>query len=92
MFFHVGTTACGETYTDNDSVAAIAALYFTKSKDAMCGKQIQVNDPQSGLTATIKIVDQCANCLYGDIALSPTAFELFRNRDLGSFNVEWEFL
>lgn len=91
-YFDVDKTACGGTYTKTDYVAAISEYYFADGFDAVCGRQVQVIDPDSGLDVTVTIVEICNQCSRGDIALTTTAFEQLRNTSAGSCSVEWQFL
>lgn len=91
-YFDVGKTACGETYKKTDYVAAISDYYFTNDFDAVCGREVQVIDPNSGLDVTVTIVEICNQCSRGDIALTTTAFEQLRSISAGSCSVEWQFL
>lgn len=94
-FYTVGTTACGKNYTNHDYVAGIARNFFTNPDpklDTMCGKKVQVYDPDSGLSVEATIADICRECLYGDINLSRSAFEQLRSTRVGTFSVEWQLL
>lgn len=91
-YFEVGQTVCGRTYKNTDYVAAISDYYFADQLDDVCGREVQVIDPNSGLDVTVTIVDVCRHCSRGDIALTISAFERFRSLSAGTIGVEWQFL
>lgn len=94
-YYNLGLTACGEVFHNSDYVAAIAFSYWTTpnpNKDPMCYKRARVTDPTNGKSIVVAIKDKCSGCKLGDIDLSPTAFEQFRNKDVGRFTVSWDFI
>lgn len=94
-YYNLGMTACGQNFTDKDYVAAIAFSYWTTPNpnvDPMCQKHAKVIDPTNGKSITVAIKDKCGACKRDDIDLSPTAFEQFRNLDVGRFTVSWDFV
>lgn len=93
--FQVGKTACGDNYTDKDLVAAVSDAYFTNLNadiDEICGKEILVYDPTSGLSIVVKVVEKCRRCWFTEIGLSRYAFEQLRSTSIGRFSVEWTFM
>lgn len=88
-------TACGQVFNDNDYVAAIAFSYWTTpnpNNDPMCQKRARVTDPSTGKSVTVSIKDKCGGCQRGDIDLSPVAFQQLRDKSVGRFHVNWDFI
>lgn len=94
-YYNLGLTACGQVFTDNDYVAAIAFSYWTDpnpNNDKMCQKQARVIDQSNGKSVVVAIKDKCSACKRDDIDLSPIAFEQLRNLTVGRFTVSWDFI
>lgn len=92
-YYDLGMTACGQTYTDNDLVAAIAFNYFKKpnpNEDEMCGKKAIAKG--NGKSVTVMIKDKCGSCKEGDIDLSKAAFRQLSDLSVGRFQVTWDFI
>lgn len=56
-----------------------------------CGACALVTGPY-GDQITVKIVDQCPECLPGDIDFSPTAFEQLAPKIEGRIDISWEYI
>ncbi|CAF1387282.1 unnamed protein product [Rotaria sordida] len=76
----VGYTACGTMHNDNEYIAALNAIQFDRQtpksnpqKNSLCNKLVHVHGPNGSVT--VKIVDKCRECRYGDLALSKVAFK-----------------
>lgn len=94
-YFSLGLTACGQVYTDDDMVAAIAFSYFTSPNpnvDPMCGKQVKIIDPTTLKYVMVTIVDKCEDCKTNDIDVSPSAFEKLKPKIVGRSKVAWDFI
>lgn len=92
----MGLTACGQTYSDSDLVAALGFQYFTApnpNNDPMCGRRVRVTDPASGKSVEVTIRDKCQSCTGNDnIDLSPAAFRKLRDTSVGRFRGQWDFI
>lgn len=94
-WYNLGMTACGQVFSDNDYVAAIAFSYWTTpnpNNDPMCQRRARVIDPSNGRSVDVAIKDKCASCGRDDIDLSPAAFQQLRNLDVGRFNINWNWI
>ncbi|CAG8551206.1 8944_t:CDS:1 [Funneliformis caledonium] len=71
---------------ENDMIAAI----FMKQLE-MCFKCIEVRNPANDKSIIVKFIDKCADCPpeSDNIDLTPTAFKLLANLDLGRVEIEW---
>jgi hypothetical protein len=99
MFYDPGLGACGVTSSSSDLVFALPASEFDPSPGGNpnhnhnCGRRAEVTrDGRSMVTVTV--VDRCAGCAYGDIDLSPTAFQQLggSERSEGRVKVTWSFI
>lgn len=94
-YYNLGLTACGQVYTNSDMVAAIAFSYFTSPNpniDPMCGKQVKIIDPTTLKSIKVTIRDKCEGCKVNDIDVSPSAFEKLKPKNVGRFQVVWDFI
>ncbi|CAF3201730.1 unnamed protein product [Rotaria sp. Silwood2] len=76
----VGYTVCGTMHNDNEYIAALNAVQFdppspndTRHKNSLCNKLAHVHGPNGSVT--VKILDKCRECRYGDLALSKATFK-----------------
>lgn len=93
--YSLGLTACGQVYTDQDMVAAIAFDYFTSPNpnvDPICGRQAKIIDPTTLKYIVVAIRDKCENCKKNDIDVSSTAFKKLKPLTVGRFKVLWDFI
>ena len=95
----VGLGSCGHLNQDSEHVAALAAgtmhLYnpSNPNNNPVCGHKVRVwNDAHPSKTVTVAIVDTCPGC-HGkyDLDLSPAAFDVLANPDVGRIKISWEF-
>ncbi|XP_026819937.1 uncharacterized protein LOC113558644 [Rhopalosiphum maidis] len=94
-YYNLGLTACGQVYTDEEMVAAIAFGHFTTPNpnlDPMCGKQVKVMDPTTLKSIVVTVRDKCEACKMNDIDVSPSAFEKLKPKTVGRFKVVWDFI
>lgn len=94
-YYDLGLTACGQVYTNDDMVAAIAFSYFTSPNpnfDPICGKQVKITDPATFKSVIVTIRDKCEGCKTNDIDVSPSAFEKLKPKSVGRFKVIWDFI
>ncbi|KAJ8469780.1 hypothetical protein ONZ45_g16779 [Pleurotus djamor] len=86
-FFQPGLGACGANSLSTDLIVALSPSQFAGG--ANCFKHIKVNFNGRQIDATV--VDLCPGCGGDGIDLSPTAFELLENPDVGRIQVDWNF-
>jgi expansin (peptidoglycan-binding protein) len=87
-----GITACGDTPTDADYVAAVAPTYWTaanRNADPLCGAVLAVTDADSHLTVTARIRDMCPSCGVDRIELSRNAFAVVAEPSAGITPATW---
>ncbi|TDL14677.1 hypothetical protein BD410DRAFT_693725, partial [Rickenella mellea] len=66
------TTACGQTFSDDDLIAGIANSRFTTT---VCGKRLVVTNTNTGQQVTVSIEDDCPACENAEsLVLSDEAF------------------
>lgn len=80
-----GVGNCTIEFTSSDFIAAINAPQWAGS--AHCGECVLVTGPLG--SALVKIVDQCPECLGGDLDLSPAAFAAIANPIDGRVPISW---
>ncbi|CAG8585147.1 7449_t:CDS:2 [Paraglomus brasilianum] len=92
-FYEVGLGACGKVNNDNELVAALSAPQFgsppNPNNSPFCGRQVRVNGPSGSVTVTL--VDRCEACQFGDLDLSPTAFQQIAPLSAGRVQITWDF-
>ncbi|MBY0425909.1 MAG: RlpA-like double-psi beta-barrel domain-containing protein, partial [Cytophagales bacterium] len=55
-----------------------------------CGTCVRILGPSGEVT--VKIVDECPSCAYGDIDLALGAFPLIANPILGRVKIKWQYV
>ncbi|CAF1159563.1 unnamed protein product [Didymodactylos carnosus] len=92
-----GYTACGRLHVNTDLIAGLNAAQFDPSpdgnpnKNSNCGKHVQVYGPRGSVTVIIS--DRCAGCAYGDLNLTPTAFQTaVGDLSVGRAQISWRFV
>jgi expansin (peptidoglycan-binding protein) len=86
--FYVSATGVGNCtieFTSADHIAAINAAQWAGS--AHCGECLRVTGPLG--TVDVKVVDQCPECLAGDLDLSPSAFAAIADPLDGRVGISW---
>jgi expansin (peptidoglycan-binding protein) len=84
-----GTGNCSFDPSPNDLM--IGAMNHTDySASAVCGSCVELTGPKG--TIKIRIVDQCPECLPGDIDLAPQAFDLMAEHALGRVTINWHYI
>lgn len=94
-YYDLGLTACGQTYTNADMVAALAFDWFTTpnpNEDPMCGRMVRITDPATSNTVEVEVRDKCQACQHDDIDVSPTAFQTLQPLEVGRYKVTWDFI
>ncbi|KAG6836559.1 hypothetical protein H0H93_006786 [Arthromyces matolae] len=64
-WFYVGLGSCGETNVDTDYIVALNPTMYASGSH--CGKQIQITDAASGVSATATVRDTCPGCGVDDL-------------------------
>lgn len=80
-----GVGNCTIEFTSASLIAAINAPQWAGS--AHCGECLRVTGPLG--TVDVKVVDQCPECLTGDLDLSPAAFAAIANPIDGRVAISW---
>ena len=96
----VGFGSCGHLNKDTDHVAALATGSMTfynpsnPNNNPICGHKVKVWETgKPSKTVTVTIEDTCPGC-HGkyDLDLSPAAFNLLDNPQVGRIKISWEFV
>lgn len=81
-----GTGNCGFDASPNDLlVAAMNAADYNTA--AWCGACLEVTGPMG--TVTVRVVDQCPECVHGDLDLSREAFAMIAPLSAGRVPITW---
>lgn len=87
--FADGSGNCSFPATPNDLL--VGAMNHTDYADsAVCGACASVVGPTG--TVVVRLVDRCPECPQGDIDLSPEAFALIADIDLGRVPITWTYV
>lgn len=99
-YYHLSgdVTACGTTHSDQEFVCALNSHQFdpktpfgNPNNNTLCGRKVRVTGPNG--TAEVTIVDRLPSGQYGDLDLSPAAFDcIVGNRNIGRAQVTWKFV
>ncbi|ANB15607.1 hypothetical protein AWJ20_3244 [Sugiyamaella lignohabitans] len=93
-FYEVGLGACGITNTDSDFIAALNAPMFgdfpNPNANPNCGKKAQIF--RNGKSVTVTITDKCPTCAYGNLDLSPAAFDVIADPAEGRVEITWSWV
>lgn len=81
-----GQGNCAQKHTRND---AIVAMNGAQWKLADCFKWVTIHLNQT--TTKAQIVDQCPDCPYGALDMSPAIFSQFYPLEKGIFQMSWEY-
>jgi hypothetical protein len=71
-YYYPGLGACGWTNGQNDMIAAVSKIIFTKQNP--CGRKIRVKGPKGSVD--VKVVDKCMGCTEGSVSDFPQMREL----------------
>ena len=82
-----GTGACGQPTSNSQLVGAMNASQYSK---ANCGRCAAIKGPLGSVT--VKILDKCPGCAFGDIDLSQTAFQKIAKLADGRVKMTWSFV
>ena len=81
-----GTGHCSFDASPNDlMVAAMNAVDYNNA--AWCGACLAVTGPMGSVT--VRVVDQCPECLHGALDLSPQAFQMLSPLSAGRIPITW---
>lgn len=81
------TGACGIPTPPDDLVAALNGKQYAKEN---CGRCVTVDGPKGSVT--VRVIDKCPGCGFGDIDLSDTAFTRIADKSAGRVKVTWRFV
>eukprot|EP00026_Physarum_polycephalum_P023761 Phypoly_transcript_29267.p1 GENE.Phypoly_transcript_29267~~Phypoly_transcript_29267.p1 ORF type:complete len:128 (+),score=14.33 Phypoly_transcript_29267:53-385(+) len=84
-YFYPGLGACGWTNGNNDLIAAVNAAQYSGT----CGRYATVHGPNGSVR--VQLVDKCPGCAYGDLDLSPAAFQKIAPLSAGRVSITWDF-
>ncbi|KAF8602114.1 hypothetical protein BDV93DRAFT_474913 [Ceratobasidium sp. AG-I] len=76
---------CGIKPTQSDYVVALGSPFWNDG--ANCGRNVTIG--AYGKQGDFLIADQCTDCAYGDLRLSPALFETSTSLDVEAFNITW---
>ncbi|KAK9761500.1 hypothetical protein K7432_013561 [Basidiobolus ranarum] len=92
-YYDPGLGACEVVSSENEYIAALNHVQFgvfARSKNSpACFSCAMVHGPSGSVK--VKIVDMCPGCKYGDIDLSPLAFDQIASKAQGRVPISWEF-
>ncbi|KAK4163095.1 RlpA-like double-psi beta-barrel-protein domain-containing protein-containing protein [Cladorrhinum sp. PSN259] len=100
----VGLGACGQVYSDNDTIAAVGhELFDGAAKDRkvgvnnpnanpLCGMSIRVMRGDGRREVEVRVVDRCTGCGARDLDLSLGAFDEIGEMDEGRVEGKWEWV
>ncbi|RHZ82889.1 hypothetical protein Glove_103g76 [Diversispora epigaea] len=96
-FYNLGLGACGTVNSDSELACAIPGSQFDQftpngnpNMNAKCGTFVKVT--RGNKSVVVKVVDRCAGCKFGDIDLSPAAFNQLADPAEGRVQGCWEFI
>ncbi|RHZ76623.1 hypothetical protein Glove_195g12 [Diversispora epigaea] len=96
-FYNLGLGACGTVNFDSELACAIPGAQFdpftpngNPNNNAKCGTFVKVT--RGNKSVVVKVVDRCAGCKYGDIDLSPAAFNLLADPAEGRVQGCWQYV
>ncbi|CAG8554498.1 15221_t:CDS:2 [Funneliformis mosseae] len=82
----IGIGACGKINTADEFIGAMNAQQFGVSP--ICGKCVNITGPKGSVK--VKIVDKCSKCKFGDIDISPVAFNAISDGSQDRISITWE--
>ncbi|CAF1524287.1 unnamed protein product [Didymodactylos carnosus] len=92
-----GYTACVTLQNDNQFLVAMNAPQFdpytsngNPNRNSLCGKTVRINGPKGSVTAVV--IDRCPSCQYGDLDLTPAAFQAIADLSQGRVSISWSWL
>ncbi|CAB4394453.1 hypothetical protein RhiirA5_424233 [Rhizophagus irregularis] len=88
----IGVGACGKLNTADEFVGAMNAQQFGENLNPnnapICGMCVKITGPKG--IVKVKIMDKCPICKFGDIDLSPAAFNVIGDESQGRILIRWE--
>lgn len=92
-YYDVGLGSCGDVNSNGEMVAALNAPQMQNgpnpNHNPTCGRKAVVHGPLGSVTVTI--VDTCPPCKWGDVDLSPSAFDKIAKREQGRVPISWSW-
>lgn len=94
-FYDPGLGACGWINSPGDFIAALNVEQFNSfgyqsNGNPVCGRKAQIE--YQGKKIEITITDKCPGCAYGDLDLSPAAFNALADPSEGRVKASWQFI
>ncbi|KAF9443279.1 hypothetical protein P691DRAFT_764431 [Macrolepiota fuliginosa MF-IS2] len=86
-WYFPGLGSCGLTNGNNDLIMALNAPQYNPS---VCGRRARIF--YQGKSVDVTVVDRCADCPFGNVDLSPAAFNQISNQDAGRIPVTWQYI
>ncbi|CAD6574554.1 MAG: small nuclear ribonucleoprotein Sm D3 [Cyphobasidiales sp. Tagirdzhanova-0007] len=89
-YFYPGQGACGWTATSKDHIAALNKDQYgdVSQESPHCGHYIWITNTQTGASTRAQVQDACPGCNYGDLDLSPAAFDDLAPESQGVVQIE----
>jgi len=90
-WYNPGQGACGSHATSHDYIVALNGPQY--HHDSMCYKGIRITNTMNGKSVGAKIQDECPDCPYGSLDLSPVVFTAIADSGLGEgeISISWSF-
>ncbi|CDH56514.1 hypothetical protein RO3G_05068 [Lichtheimia corymbifera JMRC:FSU:9682] len=92
-WYTVSLGSCGSTNSDSELVAAMNHAQMengaNSNNNPNCGRRVSIKGPKGSVT--VKVVDTCPSCPYGNIDLSPAAFKRIADLDDGVAPIKWSW-
>lgn len=91
-YYTPGMGACGWTNSESDKIVALNVDQFgsTSNGNENCGKKIKIE--YNGKEVEVEVTDKCPGCKYGDLDLSPAAFDELADEAEGRIQINWSFV
>lgn len=85
-----GQMANGDNPNENSNCGRSVKIRGTVLVNCGCNLELIYRIGPKG-SVTVKIVDTCPSCAYGNIDLSPSAFKRIANLDDGIAEIKWSW-
>ncbi|PLW20050.1 hypothetical protein PCANC_10148 [Puccinia coronata f. sp. avenae] len=89
-WFIPDTGACGDVNSESDYIVAMNQPQYKGGSP--CHKIVSIKNLANGRTVKAKVTDECPECHYGALDLSPAAFKALGNMDDGILPISWHFV
>ncbi|ODN74091.1 hypothetical protein, variant [Cryptococcus amylolentus CBS 6039] len=84
-------SACELTVTDEDFIVALNKPQYNSVDNHYCGEYVTITNTDNGNTETAYVADECPECKWGSLDMSPALFSALADGDfdLGVFPISW---